>query len=247
MNTKACLHCKADFIPVRSDAKFCSHSCRQMAYAARSNSNDNIPPVDHKTEIEISVNEKGANKYLMSYIDACDAMQPSIEEKNNNELPLINCQENEKAVVKSVPKAEGKAAKKKFSKEKKSLRRQQYFSSINKQIDEVSERIAVNKTNYKLKGWIEKLLEYEIKPEIFRHEVLYLLENIDFFLSNERSNLPLTYPYLDFIEKELIPKLERVIERFDLKRLLTFKLSIPEDFRKELTDILERLTDKFLR
>lgn len=243
MNTKPCLHCKAYFIPVRSDAKFCSHSCRQMAYVERSNSNDNIP-VDQKTKVEINVNENGTNKYLTSKFDACDALQLSIGEKNNNETPSINRQENEKSVVKTAQKTGDKAAKKKFSKEKKTLRRQQYFSSINKQIDEVSKRIAVNNTNYKLKGWIEKLLEYETKSEIFRHEIQHLLESIIFFLSNERSNLPLTYLYSDFIENALTPKLERVIESFDLQKLLTFKLVIPQEFRKELTDILVKLTLK---
>jgi hypothetical protein len=231
MNMKQCLQCKTNFIPARSDAKFCSPSCRQTAYAERLNSNENLHD-DGKGNAELNVNETDVNKHLTSIFDAYNTLLPSIMKIQGDELPSSNRQENKKM----LPKPGDKAIKIPW-------RRQHYLSKIHRKIDKVSERIAVYNVNFELKGWIEKLFEYEYKREIFRHNIEKLLQRIFFYYSNVRSILPLTYPHADFIENELIPKLERMLEALVEERLLTFKLVIPKDFREDLMDIMTELTD----
>jgi hypothetical protein len=243
MNTKLCLHCNADFIPVRSDAKFCSHSCRQMAYAERSNSNENIP-VDHKMEVEINVNKNGTNKYLMSKFDACDASQPSIGEKNNYELPLIIRQEYEICVLDKESEQGKNRQKNQKNSGRKLRKKRECLHRINMQLDMISDRITITNTNFKLRGYIEKLFYYESKPEISRYDIEYFLQDIISFLAIEQR-LPISYPHISFIKNKLIPKLNRVLNTADKDKVLTFKLNIPEEVKKELTDIINKLTDNF--
>lgn len=221
METKQCLHCQTDFIPARSDAKFCSQSCRQMAYAERINSNN---PANEFQEASVPVNTPETIKDLTLMPDVCTTSLPSISDVANDELTSVNRQE--------INRKKKRNAKKRWKK-------QQYLSRINQQIDELHEKMDFMKTNYLLKGWIEKLLEFESrKTKVFKYELESLLQSINFSLNDEQCKISSNYNYLGFIQIVLFPKLKQVMEYIEKKNRLTFKFTIDESLRKELTDIL---------
>lgn len=58
---KTCEYCGAEFLPKRSDAAFCSHSCRQMAYVQRKDSDaeNSLNGLHEKNNSEVTVHKTG--------------------------------------------------------------------------------------------------------------------------------------------------------------------------------------------
>src|SRR5580700_2329362 len=57
---KTCLHCQEPFIPKRSDAQYCSASCKQLAYLNRKNEEESEEepielPLEDDTRVKTSV------------------------------------------------------------------------------------------------------------------------------------------------------------------------------------------------
>ena len=111
--------------------------------------------------------------------------------------------------------------------------------SVTDNIPKESEQQSVVNVNTHLKQWIQELLSYESKKEINRSQIRFLLFDINRFIRNERNVIPKEYPHTAFIEKSLIPKLERMLAHAQANRLFSFRLTIPEDFKKEMAEILK--------
>lgn len=63
-NIKVCQYCSRQFIVARKDTKYCTHSCRQMAYITRKEVALNIQPAAVKPIITTEKKEGIIKRFL---------------------------------------------------------------------------------------------------------------------------------------------------------------------------------------
>lgn len=83
-----CEYCKEVFVPKRIDARYCSHSCRQLAYVLRKAQIDVGISVTEKQMNNSETSIVSENKQEASTNNALIMHDPSIEEGKNEELSI---------------------------------------------------------------------------------------------------------------------------------------------------------------
>src|ERR1035437_1266890 len=126
-----------------------------------------------------------------------------------NKRVVIEQQEQDVCTAKQII-LEKQIAELKKTKETERVRR---IDMLGKQMDEMFQKIKVDaiksnikNANYILKGWLQKLLDFDRKEETSIYIVKFLFEEIMNPINYAFKDLPLDYKYSPFLNNILIPK-----------------------------------------
>lgn len=206
---KICLHCQEAFIPKRSDAQYCSPSCKQLAYLTRKNEEGNIGQESiEPREEELPVKTVVKTPVNISVKPASIAdNEPSVNEQAEPTPFSIKSQQKEQIVQKEKedddenegPKTDEEYRKwKQLEWDVKKAMGEDMASRMKKWGYMDSDCVA--KTNIRLREWINTIIGFT-KREVSAKEVRDLIGHIRKYQEGyDYKYLPVDYPYREYIE-----------------------------------------------
>lgn len=252
---KTCLNCGEDFLPARTDAKFCSNNCKQQAYLKRKDGLDIrksiLTPVINDDYVTDSVTDTNRKMTDNLRIESKKTLIYS-ESLTDNSLNLET--EEESMTVKGISIPANSSLKFMYSKEELTKMRIEEdkdgsltFTSL--ELAKIREpkysgydRTKVNVTNKHLEEWIQRLLVMETKECVHKEELKDLLKDIEVFIQcSDFRYLPSQYPHKLFVQLELREKIEKAVQLIKSERLKSIKLTIEDEFRRRIRNVLYQL------
>lgn len=222
---RLCEYCREPFIPKRSDAKHCSHSCRQLAYVLRKAikaPGENLNELTVKSEASINGDKINAKQEELTdnekqvSIQAKEAQEhPSIESEINinesNKVQLAVNTDKKPKLILNFDSLKAKADKEKI--EEKYI---EYESSFVRELIDLTESrgyseklshifyhgsIPAKWVSVRYKCLLECLLTFSEMRDVALDDLKEVCNNLtSVILSTYFRSLPLSYPYL----KEII-------------------------------------------
>jgi len=244
---KICLHCREAFIPKRSDAQYCSPSCKQLAYLTRKNEEGSIrqeliePQEEElpvKTLVKTSVNTSVKSASIADN-------KPAVNEQTEP-IPSLTNRQQKKQVIQQNAEADEDENEGPKSDEDYMEWKQLEWDVKKAMGEDMSSRMKkwgyaytdhVAKTNIQFRQWINTVIGFS-KREISAKEVRELIGLIRKYQEGyDYKYLPSDYPYKEYIE-DLKDKLKLVAVTLEMDEEDTAPMTISEKRKTDFTYIL---------
>ena len=243
---KICLHCQEAFIPKRSDAQYCSPSCKQLAYLTRKNEEEDT----EQESIELQEKELPVKTFVKTPVNA--TVKPAIIKDNEpsvNELaepaPFSIKSQQKEQIVQKEKEADDENEGTKTDEEYREWKQLEW--DVKKAMGEdmasrmkkwgYMDRECAAKTNTRLREWINTIIGFA-KREVSAKEVRDLIGLIRKYQEDyDYKYLPVDYPYREYIEV-LKDKLKLAAVTLEMREDDTAPMTISERIKTDFTYIL---------
>lgn len=215
---KQCLHCKADFVSKRSDAKYCSGSCRVLALIER----EKLYWQKEEEERE-KYNEEQYKRFLSGKKQTEN--QAKQNEHKSPSAPQLNKDNTETSKNQKSLQDEYSAIIEKMKKE-----------SIEKEIEDAKKKIEEAKQSicHDISRLLKKNIGYHKKGKILKTFIKSSIRDIERILNSPNSEkMSEDFSPLVFLKEELLPFFENLQITTQKSERIFVDYQIPEDLMAE--------------